>query len=715
MPCIARRAWLGITFVFLTACPTQSYAQKLISLCLQVSNTVNGVKTTSCVPISSTNPLPVTSSGSGTASAPGASPLAICVQIANGSCVPVSISNPLPVTGGGSGGPPVPPVVTTGNFSISLPLTNGQTVGTMVASGSPTGWVITSCNAGCAGYFAISSSGVITVTPTGASGAVAGTYVIGVQATNAGGNGTGVADVAVNALANLPFALPTGDVLHYADPAGSDSNDGLAPVVGGGHGPWAVATNHLLNCGDVVIAAAGSYPQQGPSGVVSNCPSNSGGIDGTGGIWFATVLCGGTSVGDCYMTTRLPTTGVTDAVFINSSNWAFEGWYCNPALATGAGGVPLGRCYESNANAVILHHIAFVNDISADSLQGADTDDNGQTGAVGIDYFAVVGMAAQNSAQDGICLAAIDVVGPGVFDTLPGTHFYVSGNFSYANANVPCRSVSDTEDYMADTWDRHGVSSQGIYSNNIGFSADRNCIQVFEQSNSTSTPTIKLYNNSCYGDNLNTGTDNSDAEINLNSTVNPMLWTLSIQNNLAYQPLALSSGGHIVFAFEVAQANASLTNGGSGAQNFFQGAATFCPGNAVCDSAVTPVSAAAFTPATAGELGTNFYLNPSYTNVADLVANRQGIPNCSGFENVAQCMGWNAATGVLTTPSVISDLVPTASGTVGKGYQLPAKNCVTTGPIAADYPVWLKGIVYLHWNGTSLSENSGLVTRPCGM
>ena len=78
-------------------------------------------------------------------------------------------------------------------------------------------------------------------------------------------------------------------------------------------------------------------------------------------------------------------------------------------------------------------------------------------------------------------------------------------------------------------------------------------------------------------------------------------------------------------------------------------------------------------------------------------------------------MGWNANTAVLTTPSVISDLVPTASGTAGKGYQLPSITCITTGPVASDYPTWLKGIVYLHWNGTSITENAGLVTKPCGM
>ena len=47
------------------------------------------------------------------------------------------------------------------------------------------------------------------------------------------------------------FSLPAGDVFHYISTTGSDSNDGLAKTVGGGHGPWA-SMNHTLNCGDVV-------------------------------------------------------------------------------------------------------------------------------------------------------------------------------------------------------------------------------------------------------------------------------------------------------------------------------------------------------------------------------------------------------------------------------------------------------------------------------
>ena len=105
----------------------------------------------------------------------------------------------------------------------------------------------------------------------------------------------------------------------------------------------------------------------------------------------------------------------------------------------------------------------------------------GQSGSYGVDYFATVGVIAQNSAQDPICLAAIDVVGPGVYDTAAGTHYFVYGNFSYANQNPSCRSISDTEDYMADTWDYHNVNTQGIFADNIGFDADRMCIQLFWQ------------------------------------------------------------------------------------------------------------------------------------------------------------------------------------------------------------------------------------------
>ena len=64
----------------------------------------------------------------------------------------------------------------------------------------------------------------------------------------------------------------------------------------------------------------------------------------------------------------------------------------------------------------------------------------GKAGSFGVDDFATVGVISQNSAQDPICLAAIDVVGPGVFDAVAGTHYFIYGNFAYASVSPSCRT-----------------------------------------------------------------------------------------------------------------------------------------------------------------------------------------------------------------------------------------------------------------------------------
>ena len=71
---------------------------------------------------------------------------------------------------------------------------------------------------------------------------------------------------------------------------------------------------------------------------------------------------------------------------------------------------------------------------------------------------------------------------------------------------------------MADTWDVHNVNTQGIFANNIGFDADRMCIQAFWQNKTADTPTIKIYNNTCFQNNNYTGGDNLDGEINIATT-----------------------------------------------------------------------------------------------------------------------------------------------------------------------------------------------------
>jgi hypothetical protein len=96
--------------------------------------------------------------------------------------------------------------------------------------------------------------------------------------------------------------------------------------------------------------------------------------------------------------------------------------------------------------------------------------------------------------------------------------------------------------------------------------------------------------------------------------------------------------------------------------------------------------------------GTNTYNNPGFANPGGLPT---GAPNCSSYTNTTDCMN--------TGYSVYADLTPSGAA-AGVGYKPP-------GACAADayYPTWLKGIVYLRWSGTALSENAGLVNKPCDL
>lgn len=574
-----------------------------------------------------------------------------------------------------------------------------------------------------AGYVWRSAASTCTVASSAISGATSLNYspvtgdignVLCLTVTWTNTAGTAVATtpqtgaVAASGGSSVAFSLPTGSTLKYMAPTGNDACNGTSPTIGSsGACAWATP-NHAMNCGEVIVASTSTaYPNYQSFGTVSNCPSTSGGIDGTGGVYFASIVCAST------LTTceNLQTTGGY-AFRINASNWAVEGFYVN------SGGN--NRAYEGNGCLAgvggpgLIHDIAFINDVSANNLQAADTNDCGAThttsvpSAAGVDYFFSVGLIAQNSAQDSVCLAAIDVVGPGVLDTNAGTHYYIYGNFAYSNANVGCRSISDTEDYMADTLDAHNVNTTVAFANNIGYNSDRMCIQTFWQQSVSDTPPIKIYNNTCFHNNNQTGTDNFDGEINIASTGGTNPWVITVQNNIAYQPLSASGGGHAIGAFAQYSNIASITFGGTGNENFMRANNSSCT-LSFCNSTFdAQASQTGIVP------GTNTYTNPALTNTTDLLANQAGIPNCSGFATTTACMGWNANTSTLTTPSVISDLVPTASGSTSKGYQQPSLTCGSTS-ITADYPSRIKGIVYLVWNGTSLTENAGLVQKPCGV
>jgi hypothetical protein len=489
---------------------------------------------------------------------------------------------------------------------------------------------------------------------------------------------------------------------YYMSPTGGDNNSGTSSS-----SPWATP-NHNIDCGDVIIAAPGVYNSSGIhiTTTPSNCPSTSGGIDGTGGIYFAIVLCNG-NVGACYVNFS---GGFGDAISIAASNWAIEGWEVS-SNSIGSSG---GRGFEAYACATgttTIHHISFINDIVTHAQDGYDTNDCGMNHSVpgnGVDYFAVVGSIAHNANNDPICLAAFDDVGPANSDTVAGVHVFFGGDFAINNQNPAC-PTSDGEGMMFDTWDAHGYVGTGVIEQSIVYSSSWAGLQVFQQKYNSSNPQIQIFNNTFFDNNVCTRfTTGVTGDINFQLN-GGYPWTLNVYNNIAKTAVTVTGchGAGPVYAELSGGANGvgsiTMNLGGNGIQNIFKGLQTSCQGT-VCDPGHNIVAFNGF------GIGTNTYLDPRFQNTADLLANQLGAPNCSSYTNVTACMGWNYSNHTATNPSVIYDLTAEASGAIGKGYFPP-------GACAADpyYPAWLKGVVYLQWNGTNFYEVNGLVNKPCGL
>jgi hypothetical protein len=555
------------------------------------------------------------------------------------------------------------------------------------------------------GFFSLSGS-TLNVTAS----ATTTTYHVCLVATQSGATGSpfpAVVNLTGTAGGNIAFTpLHTYFMASAtASPAGNDSNNGTSAAT-----PW-LTPNHSVVCGDVIIAAAGAYTTEfihsgthstANFGTVSNCPSTSGGIDGAGGIWFATIVCAGPNLGAC--TANNSGAWTFD---VASNNWAIEGFVHN-----GSGGNHScigGSCgFVADGAVAKVHHVAFINDIAYNTGIGYSGIDDGANhdvpGVSGFDYWATVGSIAENAQQDTICTTQLGGAGPAAIDTNSGTHWIAYGNFSFSIPNNGC--PSDQEAYMVDTWDAHGYQGTTVFLNNVGWSAWRFGLQLLI-ADWNQIPNLHEYaiNNTLFNNNLFNGGagDFFSGQIHMQQGNSSTAFMIT-EDNIAYSgntSCALLVGGN---ASATPGSFAHVTIGITGHENiaWAPSGTIFCPFNSWPGPAPTPV---------------NITANPGFTNTADLLSNRSGVPNCSAFTNVTACMGWNANASSLTTPSVISDLTPSCANCAGKGYQKPS---ITCGPLNAPdstalYPTWLKGIVYLHWNGTSLTENADLVTKPCGM
>jgi hypothetical protein len=471
-----------------------------------------------------------------------------------------------------------------------------------------------------------------------------------------------------------------------ASPPGNDGNAGTSAA------PWLTPNHSGLVCGDVIIAKSGAYTTAGFDITQSpgSCPSSSGGIDGTGGVYFVTLLCA------TPFTCTINYTTIWQGGFtLEANNWAIEGW----SVTNGANDANNNFfCYKNRTDNSLQHHQAFINDLALDCGIGFSTDHGNGTSGHGQDYFAEIGNLAWSANwRSNFPSSAINVVTPQDYDTAAVTRTIVDGNFAIhnqvdsGNGNTCC----DMEAYMFDTPNMFNYSGQVVYKNNIGTMSSWVGLQytINTGTGGAAQTSSKLYavNNTFYGNmQCITYTPGTSGEINLVQDGSiQMNDSITLTDNIAratVTTIGCNSGGSAAVGFN--SGGRIGTGGSSGSGNWIFGGVN---------------------NQNSFSLGSVIATDPAFANTTDLTSNHAGQPNCSGKPDVAACMGWDFSGQTASANSVIADLVPTATGTSGKGYQ-PPHAC------AADslWPAWLKGVVYLQWDGTSLTEQQGLVNKPCG-
>lgn len=521
----------------------------------------------------------------------------------------------------------------------------------------------------------------------------------------------------------------TPNHLYFMSSSGcSDANNGTSTAT-----PWC-SPRHSTVAGDIILAKSGTYSSNifnsttgnGFGVVGGSIPSIINGIDGTGGIYFAVVLCAGASVGDC----KVADNTNFAAVLVDQNNWAIQGFQVTTNTTSGTqqvGFLADGRIGNASGSN-ITHHICFINDITTDVGMGYATADGGTNNGVspgnGVDQFCVVGSIGHDSNSWTQCIGAFDDAGPANFDSTPGTHVFFGGNFGINNQQKYGCLVADGEIFFFDTPDAHGYTGQMIMQDNLGFKAERAGLDVFFQHSVTTAvlATIRQVNNTIYGvmneTNWTHGTTGNKGQILLGNSVNTTNWPFptTIQNNISLSSAAVSAAGTGIYALQesVLHPNGNINVGGTGNENIISGLQSAC-GLAFCNPTFDAAS-----DSSVASLGTNFYEDPLFKNVSDAMTNHIGTPNCSGFETTVACMGWNWAAQTVSALSVIDDFTATSVHSAGKGYLPPQKACLTSGERFNNYPTYLKGIVYLHavsgWtNGTVIQQKAGLVNIPCNM
>lgn len=539
------------------------------------------------------------------------------------------------LTGTGTAAPQVVAVaVTPATASINTGVT--QQFAASVTGTSNTAVTWTASGTGCSGATCgtISSTGLYTAPPTVPSPAT-----VTITATSA-------SDPSKSASATVTIMPPTGTTYYLAPAAngGNDSNNGLSPGA-----PWRTP-NHSVNCGDVIIAASGTYP-------LGNFGYTFGPVTGSGHC-FAFLKC---AAFDSCLVNGTGGSG-NDGIFVSQSHWAVMGFeVTNPSTTSGN-----AACFKATTlNAATITDVAFINDIANGcGANGFGSNPYYLGGNYGVDYVILIADIAYDAAQSNDqCHSGISIFQPANYDTLPGTHMYVSQVFAWGNTDPsPCAGTAPTdgEGIIFDTWDALSYTGQGVAENNIvlwngatGIRVDNTTAsKVYLTSNtSASNNASPAYNLSWAGELATQGASNVELSNNIARTYGATCCTgYSNWAFFASTPYTLTQlNGNFLYSAAGHNIGSSDGNFGSGVNN------------------ITGI-------------------DPAFTA---LPASLPAAPNCGSSSSVISCMA-----------PLIAQMKAAAAGTTGYGYQPPSSTAVND-PL---FPQWL-----CQYSG----QLSGLVTLGC--
>jgi hypothetical protein len=443
----------------------------------------------------------------------------------------------------------------------------------------------------------------------------------------------------LNLIALLIFLwTPTYAATYYLSPAGNDSNNGTSPGT-----PW-LTPNHAVNCGDIILAAAatnyvsGNF-YQGSWGTVTCAAGNN-------VAWLQCVTFDACKINS---STGIP---IMD---ISASYWGIQGW---EVTASGAS----ATCFAAQPptiNGANIHHIIFANDIANGCTGGGiNTFPNG---TASVDYLSIVGNIVYNAAQgSAFCYSGISVFEPTPTDSVPGTHIFIAGNFSWKNFDGPCNGGSPTDGsgIILDSWSILAYTAQAAIENNISFLNGARGIEVLNNGSAS----LYITQNTLYG-NLGQSTLNGTfcGELYLSGTGAVQAWRNISRTNAA----TACSGPSPLYALWVS--TSSATTGVAG--NFIY-------------------SAAGNNQGSSGNTGFVYGTNLSGTDPNFINPVNPGAPSCGTASSVPNCMA-----------TVINNFTPQTTGAATYGRQ----PVLTNQTYDALFPKWL----------CNVNLPSGLVTMGC--